>query len=104
MKWFIDIFFPYEVTGLENLDNLEKKFILCSNHVSNLDPIFIIVVTKKKIRFLAKVELFRNFLLSYIDETVGKDKYMIDSIYPVSFENINDYVVKIVLNEYLQKH
>ena len=71
MKWFIDIFFPYEVIGLENLDNLEKNFILCSNHVSNLDPLFLIVITKKKIRFLAKVELFRNFLLSLLLRKFG---------------------------------
>lgn len=35
---FCKIFLKLEVTGLENLRNLEKPFIICPNHQSFLDP------------------------------------------------------------------
>ena len=71
-KIFLKIFFPYEIEGLENLKKLDDKgFLLCANHVSNLDAFFIIVSLNQKVYFLAKVELFRNFIVSYILQKFG---------------------------------
>ena len=71
VKWFSNIFFPREVLGMENLNNVGDNFIVCSNHVSNLDPLFLTITLKKKIRFLAKVELFKNTLFALFLKKLG---------------------------------
>lgn len=57
------ILFKFEITGS---DNIPKKgsFILASNHCSYLDPVIIAVSIKRKLRFMAKKELFRNRFLA----------------------------------------
>ncbi|MBI4649887.1 1-acyl-sn-glycerol-3-phosphate acyltransferase [Candidatus Desantisbacteria bacterium] len=53
------IFFRLEVKGIENIPK-KGGVLLVSNHVSNMDPIFIpTVVWRRKFNFLAKEELFR---------------------------------------------
>ncbi len=44
--------------GLENFPR-EGSVVLCSNHISVLDPVFLMMpIRKRKIRFMAKKELF----------------------------------------------
>lgn len=59
-----DVIFPRRVTGLENVP-AEGGFILCINHVSNRDPLFIStrIPRKRRMYFLAKKELFDNKFL-----------------------------------------
>ena len=36
------LLFPYKISGLENLPEQDgKPLILCSNHISNIDPVFL---------------------------------------------------------------
>ncbi|MBO6126894.1 MAG: 1-acyl-sn-glycerol-3-phosphate acyltransferase [Clostridia bacterium] len=65
------IFFPYEIKGRENFCNLKNGFLICSNHISNLDAIFISIALKQKIYFLAKSELFKNRFISYLLTKLG---------------------------------
>lgn len=65
------IFFPYTVKGKKNLENCNGAYILCSNHLSNLDPVFLVVSNKKQICFMAKSELFKNFILGYVLRKLG---------------------------------
>ena len=65
------IFFPYEIKGRENFCNLKNGFLVCSNHISNLDAIFISIALKQKIYFLAKSELFKNRFISYLLKKLG---------------------------------
>ena len=71
LKIIFKFFFPYKIEGLENLKNLKNGFLICSNHVSNLDAILISIAIKRKIYFLAKSELFKNRFISYFLTKLG---------------------------------
>lgn len=51
-----------EVIGTENIPE-QGPVIICSNHISNLDPPVVGGALTRDIHFLAKEELFRNKLL-----------------------------------------
>jgi len=59
------LLFRIRATGTENIPK-RGSFILASNHVSYLDPIAIGVACKRKLNYMAKEELFRNPLLSWL--------------------------------------
>ena len=71
IKQFINIFYPFEVRGIENLENPGKNYIICCNHLSNVDPAFLMLTHSKPIRFMAKSELFRNKLLAWFCSNMG---------------------------------
>lgn len=48
-----------EVLGIENIPS-EGRVIICSNHISALDPILLGISIKRPISFMAKKELFKN--------------------------------------------
>ena len=62
--------FPHRVTGLEHIPS-DGALILCGNHVSMLDPLFVACATKRPIRFIAKKELFQNRFLSALFTKMG---------------------------------
>lgn len=66
----LHLIFPHRVTGLENVP-AEGGVMLCSNHVSMLDPFFIAGAVKREIRFISKKELFKNKLLGAIMTKLG---------------------------------
>ena len=66
----LHLIFPHRVTGLENVP-AEGAVMLCSNHVSMLDPFFIAGAVKREIRFISKKELFKNRLLGAIMTKLG---------------------------------
>lgn len=66
----VKVMFKFRVEGLENIKP-EDKFIVCANHRTNFDPIFVGVAIKgRELNFMAKDELFKNkfvgFLLSHL--------------------------------------
>lgn len=67
----IKIFFPYEVYGMENISELNDEYVLCSNHLSNLDPIFLALSNPRQIFFMAKAELFKNVFLRVVLKQLG---------------------------------
>lgn len=80
VKVIIYPIFRIEVKGRENLPE-EGPFILCANHWSNWDPIFLAGAFHKSISFMGKKELFDIKIL-------GK---FLESLYafPVDRENIS---------------
>ncbi len=64
------IYFRYKVKGRENIP-LKGAFILASNHLSYLDPVFLGVCIKRKLSFMAKSELFKNKFFSLLIKTLG---------------------------------
>ncbi len=56
--------------GLENVPT-DHGFILCSNHISNFDPILIAVRLKPQCFFMAKEELFKNKFVGMIIRGLG---------------------------------
>ena len=56
-----------EVHGLENVPK-DKKYIVCPNHLSTLDPPLMVAVMPRSVSFMAKKELFDiPFLRWWID-------------------------------------
>lgn len=55
---FVMPFHPVRMVGLENIPT-EGRIILCANHLSNWDPVLLLLGQPRPIGFMAKEELFR---------------------------------------------
>lgn len=68
----IKLLFPYRVRGLENLPQAGEgtRLMICCNHISNLDPVFLLMGQKQPIYFMAKAELFRTRFTRWLFGTV----------------------------------
>ncbi|GGG05559.1 lysophospholipid acyltransferase family protein [Paenibacillus aceti] len=62
--------FRLEAKGLENIPE-EGGVLLCSNHISLLDPPAIGILPKRKVHFMAKKELFDIFGLGWLIKELG---------------------------------
>lgn len=67
---YCGIVHPVRITGEANIP-AEGGFMLCPNHVSFLDPVVCILYLKRNIRFMSKLELFRNKLVARVLRDVG---------------------------------
>lgn len=65
-RWLL----PVKIVGRENLPK-EGGFILASNHTSISDPIFMIANFKRQVHFMAKAELFKNWLFRAVLTRLG---------------------------------
>lgn len=68
----------------------DGKLIICSNHKSWVDPFILALSFKKRINFLAKVELFKNKFLAWILKSLGA--------IPVDRQNIDLKAIKSSVN------
>ena len=64
------LLFNIKVKGMENFP-IDKPFILAPNHTSNWDAVFLAVICKKQIHFMAKMELFKIPVLKQIATWAG---------------------------------
>lgn len=64
------LLFFYKVSGKKNVPN-QNAFIVCSNHISNFDPVILSLTQKRQIFYMAKAELFKNKFLSKLIRTLG---------------------------------
>lgn len=64
------LLFRYEVTGLEHIPQ-EGGVLLCSNHLTMLDPPTIGIMAKRKVHFMAKQELFQIFGFGWLITQLG---------------------------------
>lgn len=64
----VRLLFPFKVKGRERVPSAQDcpRLILCSNHISIIDPVFLLVAQKRAVRFMAKAELFRNPVLRWL--------------------------------------
>jgi len=54
------LLFPFRVTGLEHIPQDNRPMIVCCNHISMLDPVFLLYAQKRAdVYFMGKAELFR---------------------------------------------
>lgn len=92
MYWFLRnilwvvlrIIFRIEVNGKENIKG-DDRLIICSNHISLLDPIILAITYNRQIHFMAKKELFDIPVFGRVFNMVGciqvdRDKADIKSV------------------------
>jgi len=60
------IAFHTSYSGTENIPTDDKPLIFCPNHISAKDPIVVAMGLKRRIRFMAKIELFSNPVVSWM--------------------------------------
>ncbi len=65
------IFFPVTVHG--NTEDMPKDsaVVLCANHLSFLDAVFLAIIFKRQIHFVAKKKYAQMFILKHIFKAVG---------------------------------
>lgn len=66
----LKLLFAYRVKGRENLPK-EGAYIICSNHLSNYDPMLLAVTQSRQIFYMAKAELFKNRFFGAILKKLG---------------------------------
>lgn len=66
----IRVLYPTKIMGKKNLPK-DKGFVLTCNHYSNLDPIILDIKLNKKIKFLAKKELFKTKISAWFMKKIG---------------------------------
>ena len=62
LRIFFKIFFRVKVYGIEKIPK-NTNLVLCSNHISYVDPVIISAWYPQVIFFMAKVEVFKGWLL-----------------------------------------
>lgn len=69
--WFLcKIIFPTKVIGVENIP-AEGPVLVCSNHVSLVDPVLIATSFYRQITFMAKKELFATKFTNWFFRNLG---------------------------------
>ncbi len=66
----IRLYFKIETVNYPE-DLPKDKLIIAGNHITWIDPVWIAVVTRRKLRFLAKKEIFSNWLFKKFLLTLG---------------------------------
>ena len=58
----VKVLFPYEVRGREYIPQKDSRegLVICSNHISLLDPVFLLLISPRHIHFMAKQETFES--------------------------------------------
>ena len=64
------IIFRIKVEGVENIPS-KGSLIICCNHVSFSDPIFLGIFCKRQIFFMSKAELFKNKIAAWFFGKLG---------------------------------
>ena len=59
VRIFTLLLFRVKTVGQENIEK-DKPYILCANHTSNWDPVFLYTATKREMYMMSKEELFVN--------------------------------------------
>lgn len=72
LLWFLKplawIIFPFKAIGRENIPQTpgQPPLILCCNHISEIDPVFLEMCQKRHVYFMAKEEIFKNRLSAWL--------------------------------------
>lgn len=67
---FFKIVYPYDLVNGYSIPD-DKTVIVCSNHLSNIDPFLINATQTRLVHFMAKKELFENPILGFIIRGCG---------------------------------
>ena len=70
VKFILCTFVRVKVSGLENIPE-KGGFIMAANHNSALDVIYVEYKLKRRVRWMAKAELFKNKLVGWFLKKLG---------------------------------
>lgn len=70
-RLFFKVFCRWEVKGRENIPEA-GRLVIMANHITYLDPPIIGCISKRRIHFMAKEELFRVPILGYLLRKIGQ--------------------------------
>ena len=75
MRWVLGplfrVFLPWRIINIGNIPK-GKQMIIAANHLSHVDPVVIILSTRKKIHYLAKDGHFSNFIMRNFMRLTGQ--------------------------------
>ncbi|MCM3784033.1 1-acyl-sn-glycerol-3-phosphate acyltransferase [Neobacillus mesonae] len=89
LKLIYTVLFRLEAVGRENIPR-EGGVVLCCNHISNFDPPTLGIKIDRKVRFMAKSELFDVPVLGPVLKAVGA--------FPVKRGGVSKESIKTALN------
>lgn len=64
------ILFRVKIVGKENFPK-EGGYIVCGNHISNWDPVQLVIWSPRRVRFMAKKELFKSAFMRFLAHLYG---------------------------------
>jgi len=70
VRGLIFVMYRLKTEGLEHIPS-SGPVILCSNHLSNLDPVFLAAPLNRRVHYMAKMELFSIPVLSWLIVKLG---------------------------------
>ena len=88
LRWISKVFLSLQVIGRENVPK-SGPVIFASNHVSYLDPILVAVSLTRRLNFLAKEEIFKSLLVSWLMKKL--------QAFPVSRERVGSSTLRNAL-------
>ena len=71
VKIFYTICFRPRFHGVENIPDKNKAYIVCSNHISGHDIVFMAWKLRQQVHFVAKEELLKNPIIKYFGKIFG---------------------------------
>lgn len=70
VRLFVKIFFRIRIVGEENIPK-EGGCIICANHSSNWDPVYLVVLLSRRFYFMAKAEIFKIPVIGWVVKKIG---------------------------------
>lgn len=68
----VRVLFPYRIVGRENIPPAGSGgLILCCNHISMFDPVWLLIGQRRHVFFMGKEELFRKRFPAWILRQIG---------------------------------
>ncbi len=69
-RFIFKVIYPCDIQNSKSLPD-DKRMIVCSNHVHNIDPVLINYSQNRLVHFMAKKELFNNKLFAKLITSLG---------------------------------
>lgn len=70
LRWTLALLYRLKVEGGENVPE-KGPIVLASNHISNIDPVFLGMACRRQVRFMAKAELWKFAPLGWLLRVLG---------------------------------
>ncbi len=85
----ITLCIPVKVKGKNNLKKLGKKnCIISCNHMSNLDCVMLDIKLVRRTKFLAKIELFKNWFVRFVLKSFGGIPVNREAVDPTTIKQV----------------